>query len=71
MNYDELKIAFPNFSHFYIVNGITLDEAMDRCARLTGDDAHVLNFNNQLLFAAQHEISNDIPWLTWVEEPTE
>ena len=43
-----------------------LAEAMERVARLTGDDGAVLNHGNQIIFAAKHDIGHgaqDISWL--------
>jgi hypothetical protein len=67
--YAELKAAFPTFSHYYQVVGLPISDALDRCARLTGEDAHVLNFNGQIIFALQHVISDDNEWLVEVKDP--
>lgn len=69
MNYDELKTAFPDFSHYYQVVGMQISDALDRCARMTGEDAHVLNYNNAIIFAVQHEISDDNDWLVEIKDP--
>lgn len=64
--YDDLSNAFPGFTHFYTINGLSMNDALERCARLTGEDAHVFNYQNQIVFALQHEISNDNSWLVAV-----
>ena len=61
--FEELNNAFPNHTHFYEVLGITMNEAMDRCARLTGDDPLVMNFNGKIVFALKHSLGSGIEWL--------
>lgn len=61
--FEELNNAFPNHTHFYEVLGITMNEAMDRCARLTGDDPMVMNYNGKIVFALKHDLGNGIEWL--------
>lgn len=62
--FDVLNAAFPNHTHFYIVNGLSMSDALDRCARMTGDDGQVFNYNNQIIFAVKHNLETvDIPWL--------
>ena len=61
--FEELNNAFPNHTHFYEVLGITMNEAMDRCARLTGDDPLVMNYNGKIVFALKHDLGNGIEWL--------
>lgn len=65
--FEELNAAYPNQSYFYVVNGLPMADALERCARLTGDDAHVVNYNNQIIFASAHPIgvnASGIEWLT-------
>jgi hypothetical protein len=62
--FEELNNAFPNHTHFYEVLGITMNEAMDRCARLTGDDPLVMNYNGKIVFALKHDLGNGIEWMT-------
>ena len=62
--YDNLNAAFPNHTHFYIVNGLQMAEALDRCARMTGDDGQVFNYQNMIVFAVKHKLeTTDITWL--------
>lgn len=62
--FEELNNAFPNHTHFYEVNGLVLADAMERCARLTGEDGHVLNHQGKIIFAVKHALETaDIPWL--------
>lgn len=61
--FDELNNAFPNHTHFYEVLGITMNEAMDRCARLTGDDPLVMNYNGKIVFALKHDLGTGIEWM--------
>lgn len=64
--YEELSQVFPGYTHFYIVQGLMMAEAMERAARLTGDDGMILNHANQVIFAVKHDIgqgAKDISWL--------
>lgn len=64
--FEELNNAFPNHTHFYEVLGISMNEAMDRCARLTGDDPLVMNYNGKIVFALKHNLGDGIEWLRLV-----
>lgn len=64
--FNDLNAAFPNFTHFYTVNGLSMADALDRCARLTGDDGNVFHYQNQIVFALTHSLGTDIPWLSAV-----
>ena len=61
--FEELNNAFPDHTHFYEVLGITMSEAMDRCARLTGDNPQVMNYNGNIIFALKHDLGTGIEWL--------
>lgn len=62
--FEELNAAFPEHSHFYEVNGLVMSEAMDRCARLSGDNGLVFNYQGKVIFAVTHELSTaDIAWI--------
>lgn len=65
--FDELNAAFTNYTHFYEVVGKTMTESLELCARLTGDDGHVLNYQGKIIFAVKHSIGNDIEWLKPVD----
>ena len=65
--FNELDAIFPNHKRFYEVVGLSLAEAMERAARLTGDDSHVLNYQGKIIFAVQHSLDvTGIDWLTEV-----
>lgn len=66
MLYEELDKIFPGHFYFYQVQNMDLSEALDRCGRLTGESAHVIQYQGQLIFASTHAISNEIPWLVAV-----
>lgn len=62
--YNELTIGFPDHTHFYEVGNMTMGEALDRCARMTGDDGQVLNYQGKIVFAVKHALdTNEISWL--------
>jgi hypothetical protein len=62
--FDALNAAFPNHTHFYVVNGLSMADALDRCARMTGDDGQVFNYQNMIIFAVKHALDTaNIPWL--------
>lgn len=67
--YEELNNIFPNHWWFYEVIGLNITEAMDRCARMTGDPAHVINYQGRIIFASVNEIGNDNPWLILIGGP--
>lgn len=66
MTYDELNNVFPHHSYFYTVNGIQMNEALDRVARLSGQPTQVVTYQGQIVLAVQHELSSEIPWITAV-----
>jgi hypothetical protein len=62
--FDELNNTFPGHTHFYEVSGLMMSDAMERCARLTLDDGHVLNYQGKIIFAVKHALETaDISWL--------
>ena len=61
--YTELNDAFPSHSFFYEVVGLQFGDALERCARMTGDDGRVFNYQGKIIFAAQHDLGNDNNWL--------
>jgi len=72
MLYEDLDKIFPAHYYFYTVQNMDISEALDKCARLCGDAAHVIQYQGQLVFASTHAISTDIPWLVPVQgNPTE
>lgn len=64
--FDELNDAFPDHTHFYEVKGLTLTDALDRCARMTGDNGNVFNYQNKIIFAVKHSLSPELTWVTAV-----
>jgi hypothetical protein len=61
--FEELNNAFPDHTHFYEVVGLSMSEAMERCARLTGDSGMVMNHHGLVVFAVKHNLGNGIEWL--------
>ena len=69
--YEELNTAMPQ-QHFYEVIGLTFGEALDRCARMTGNEGNVFTFNGKTIFAIHHSIGGDNDWLVPVDgQPAE
>jgi hypothetical protein len=66
--FEELDTAFPAHSHFYSVS-LPLNEALDRCARMTGDNGHVFSYNGMVVLAVQHGTGPDVPWLNEIPRP--
>lgn len=60
--FNELNDAFPDHTHFYEIKGLTLSEALDRCARMTGDNGQVFNYQGKIIFAVKHSLGNELPW---------
>ena len=60
--FNELNEAFPEHTHFYEVKGLTLTEALDKCARMTGDSGQVFNYQGKIVFAVKHSLGTDLPW---------
>jgi len=69
--YEELNRIFPNQWWFYEVVGLTLTEAMDRCARMTGQQAHVVNYQGKIVFASVDEIDTSVSWLSLIGGPVQ
>jgi hypothetical protein len=67
--FDELDGMFPSHTHFYQINLSTMDEALEKCARMTGELGHVFSYNGTMFMAVQHTLGNDISWLTEIEDP--
>lgn len=67
--YEELDAMFPSHTHYYVVNLPDMNDALERCARLTGGISNVVTYNGQMILAVQHLISSDISWLTEIAPP--
>jgi len=67
MNYSEISSIYPHFTHFYEVLNLTLPAAMDRCARMTGDQGHVAQLNGKIYFIVKHSLGYDNDWLKEVD----
>jgi len=65
--FSELDAAFPNHTHFYEVVGLSMAEALDRCARMTGGVGQVFAFQGKTIFAVQHDLGNENDWLRPVD----
>jgi len=63
--FEELDKMFPGHGHFYEVAGFTVNEALERCARLTVDgDDYVTQVNGKIIFVSKTKLDvNGIPWL--------
>jgi hypothetical protein len=64
--YEELDTMFPSHSYFYSVSLTDMNEALEKCARLTDQPTHVFTYSGQMIMSVQHSLGNDIPWLTAV-----
>ena len=62
MNYNEINAMFPTHNFFYSVNGMSMNDALEHAARLSGYDSHVVNLNGQIVLATVTSIGTDIPW---------
>lgn len=74
--FDELDAIFTNHSHYYTVALPDMNDALERCARVTGGNAQVINYAGQMILASQSSLGDQISWLTEIprpvtEEPTE
>lgn len=69
--YDDMKSIFQSYTHFYIFTGGSMAQAIELCARLTGNDGQVASRNGQIIFAVRHSIGTEIPWLVPVEGQAE
>jgi len=65
--YDDLNSLFPNHYYFYQFGGGDMNSALDLCARLTGDAAHVIERNGAIYFAVTHALGEGISWLKAVD----
>lgn len=70
--FEELNNAFPDHNYFYEVNGLTMSEALERCARMAGDAGAVFNHQGKIIFAVKFNLGNSIGWATLLPgNPTE
>lgn len=70
--FEELNNAFPDHSYFYEVNGLTMSEALERCARMAGDAGTVFNYHGKIIFAVKFNLGDSIGWATLLPgNPTE
>ena len=67
--FEELDLMFTNHTHYYIVGTSSMNEALDRCARVAGGTAQVVNYKGQMILASQMALGDQIPWLTEVPRP--
>lgn len=67
--YEELDGMFPNHTHYYIVNVPDISEALDRCGRLSHGSPHVIQYSGMIILVSPSAISNDITWLTEINDP--
>lgn len=62
--FNELNNIFPSHNYFYDVGNMSFGEALERCARLSGDDNHVVNYQGRIIFAAKNAI--DVTAIDWL-----
>lgn len=68
--YDDLNAMFPSHNYFYTVAATDISEALDKCARVTGEPTNVFAYNGQIVMCVQHSLVDNtqggISWLTAV-----
>ena len=69
--FEELDEMFPSHSHFYVVNLSTMNEALDKCARVCVGIPQLINYSGQMILVSQSGLSNDISWLTEIPAPAQ
>jgi hypothetical protein len=56
--YDDLNTVFPDHYYFYTVGNMDMSQALDVCARLSGEDTHVIQYQGMTVFAVKHQIGD-------------
>lgn len=70
--YEQLDQIFPGHFYFYSVSAVDMSEALEKCARVIGENAHVINLNGQMYMASQTNLGSEITWAVPVAgNPTE
>jgi hypothetical protein len=69
--FEELDAIFPAHTHYYSVALTDMNEALEKCARVTGGNAQVINYSGQMILATQTNIGNEITWLNEIPRPEE
>lgn len=67
--FDELDAIFSSHTHYYVVNVPSMNDALERCARLSGGSPQVVNYGGQLILASGQNLGNQVSWLTEIERP--
>ena len=67
--FEELDSIFSSHTHYYSVGVPTMNDALERCARLTGGSPQVINYAGQMILAADRALGNQISWLTEIPRP--
>ena len=67
--YEELDAMFPSHTHYYIVGLSDMNEALDKCARLSHGMVNIINYGGQMILVSPHGLSDQISWLTEVAAP--
>jgi hypothetical protein len=67
--FQELDVIFTTHTHYYTVGLPTMNEALERCARVTGGNPQVINYGGQIILASQSSLGNEISWLTEIQRP--
>lgn len=67
--FEELDAMFPSHSHYYIVGLSTMNDALEKCARVCVGMPQLINYNGQMILVSQSGLSSDISWLTEIPRP--
>jgi len=67
--FEELDAIFSSHTHYYTVSVPTMNDALERCARLTGGTPQVINYGGQIILATQQTLGGQISWLTEIPRP--
>jgi len=67
--FNELSAMFPAHTSFFQVVGFPIEQAIEKCATLTLENGHVINYNGQIIFAVTHELDCQIDWLIPITDP--
>lgn len=67
--FEDLDAMFPAHSHYYVVGVSTMNEALEKCARVCVSNPQLINYNGQMILVSQSGLSSDISWLTEIPRP--
>ena len=69
--FQELDAIFTHHSHYYTVALPDMNEALEKCARITHSMPQVINYNGQMILASPNALGDGISWLTEIPRPAE